>query len=491
MPLDPSIASGGTPIQIQDPMNRMAALLQAQGLQQSNQLNGMKIQQQQIANDRQNKLYSIMGNLPADATDEQRSAALKGAGFFDQADVIDKNAIARQTAAAQGAKDRADALAKFVGVQKDLSTAVMENPTVENATAALTRAAQYHKMLGFGDLDTSGELAAVQGMTSPDQIKQWAAGHALNAEKLLPTVQKSNLGGSTITQSIDPVTGKPTLVDTQTNTVSPDTVATTVNQLKLEGIRQAGENSRAKLSRDTQLTINGLNSDGTFNTNSGIQGIVDSIGNYTVPESTALGRMPPGVKGQVLAELAKQYPSYDPTRFASNQKIINDFATGSQQKFMQAGNTVLNHLGTIQELALAQKNGDIPLFNKLANAYAQQTGSPVPTNLKAAITLAAPEITKAITGSAGAVDDRLASAAVLDPNASPEQTLGSIATIQDLFGGRLQEAGRTYGLTGRQDFATKYLSPAAQKVLAAKQGTSSPTGVPSDIAALLAKHGGK
>jgi hypothetical protein len=41
--IDPSIALSIKPIQIQDPLNRMAAMMQIEGGQQSQQLNALKI----------------------------------------------------------------------------------------------------------------------------------------------------------------------------------------------------------------------------------------------------------------------------------------------------------------------------------------------------------------------------------------------------------------------------------------------------------------
>ena len=49
MAIDSSIALGVKPIQLENPMNRMAAMYQLQGAQQTNQLNQMKLQEAQQA----------------------------------------------------------------------------------------------------------------------------------------------------------------------------------------------------------------------------------------------------------------------------------------------------------------------------------------------------------------------------------------------------------------------------------------------------------
>jgi len=154
-------------MQIESPVNQLANVLQIQGQQQANQINGMKMQQAQVAQDRQNKLYSLMGGFNADTTDDQRSSALKMQAFSIKLICLIRISTKRAKTKSEGQFKMAEALSKFGGVQKDLSTRVMANPTLENATAALKQAAQYHKMLGFGDMDVSGELSSLQARLVP------------------------------------------------------------------------------------------------------------------------------------------------------------------------------------------------------------------------------------------------------------------------------------------------------------------------------------
>jgi hypothetical protein len=479
MPLDPSIASGGTPIQIQDPVNRMAALLQAQGLQQSNQINAMKMQQQQIANDRQNKLYSIMGALPADATDEQRSAALKGAGFFDQADVIDKNAIARQTAQSEGQAKKAKALADFVGVQKDLSTAVMAQPTLDNAMAALQRAAQYHKQLGFGDMDISGEVQALQGMTSPDQIKQWAAGHSLNADKLLPKLVNFTAGNREVNQSIDPLTGKATETGSTSIGQSPDNAATIANQLKLEGIRQAGENARLGKTLAKDFAVAGLNPDGSLNAGNSAS-LVDMLGNYQLDPKQALARAPLAQRASLIAQVQAKYPGWDETTYDAKKGAASKFTYGDQGNALRSFAVAGQHLDQLGGLVDALDNGNMQIVNKLGNAYAAQTGSPAPTNFDAAKDVVSKEVMKAIVGGGGGVAEREELAKSMQSANSPAQLKGVIAQYRGLMSAQhdaLLQQRRAAGLS--DSTLPKYSTESA------------PAGTPPDIAALLAKHGGK
>ncbi len=116
------------------------------------------------------------------------------------------------------------------------------------------------------------------------------------------------------------------------------------------------------------------------------------------------------------------------------------------------------------------------LFNQIANRFATETGGTAPTNLQAAVTMVGPEISKAVIGAGGGQGDREKVDAALAAlvKGGPAQAAGTVATMQDLFGGRLTEAERTYKrTTGREDFADSFLSPAAQKILSTKKGGAS------------------
>jgi hypothetical protein len=62
--IDPSIALSIKPIQIQDPLNRMAAMMQIEGGQQSQQLNALKIKEAEQGIETRNKLRELDPNDP-------------------------------------------------------------------------------------------------------------------------------------------------------------------------------------------------------------------------------------------------------------------------------------------------------------------------------------------------------------------------------------------------------------------------------------------
>lgn len=105
---------------------------------------------------------------------------------------------------AQLAKQQTDKMAMLEQQHKLIKSAaaqVFANP--ENAIQTLT---------AFGQrtgIDMSDDLAQIQAIVNdPAKIKQWAAGIAIEADKLLPKFQQFDQGGAVITGAVDPLTGQ-------------------------------------------------------------------------------------------------------------------------------------------------------------------------------------------------------------------------------------------------------------------------------------------
>lgn len=304
--------------------------------------------------------------------------------------------------------------------------------------------------------------------TDPTLFAQWKQQAALGATKFIemnkPQYQTSNLGGKTVTTALPGLGGAPTTVNSQTNSVSPDASLSAAT---------SRANNAANIAKD--YNVAGLDQSG--NPSGNTQAVVDAIGQYKVAPPNGMALRNPRMQS-ILTQVAQQYPDFDATQYGARQTAAKAFSTGKDGQAVQSANTALNHLDTLKQLADAQGNGDIPLFNKLANRIATQSGQPAPTNLQGAITMVGPEISKAVVGAGGTGGDREKVDAALKAiqTGSPAQASGQVATMQDLFGGRLTEAQRTYErTTGRKDFSETFLSPAAQTVLASRQTNNLPT----------------
>jgi len=165
----------------------------------------------------------------------------------------------------------------------------------------------------------------------------------------------------------------------------------------------------------------------------------------------------------VMSRVKELNPDYRAGDVESSIKATKDFATGKNGNTVRSLNVAVSHLDTLGELSDALNNNDINLFNKLGNAYAQQTGSPIPTSFNAAKKIVADEIVKGIVGSGGGVSDREEAANTINAANSPAQLKGVIDTYKQLLGGQLSGLKQQYETTtGKKDF-NKFISPNTQK----------------------------
>ena len=165
----------------------------------------------------------------------------------------------------------------------------------------------------------------------------------------------------------------------------------------------------------------------------------------------------------VMSRVKELNPEYSGATFSNVKQAEQKFNVGKQGDTVRSLNVAVNHLDTLGQLSEALNNNDINLFNKLGNAYAQQTGNPIPTNFNAAKKIVADEIVKGIVGSGGGVADREEAAASINAANSPAQLKGVIDTYKQLLGGQLSGLKQQYEVsTGKKDF-NKFISPNTQK----------------------------
>jgi hypothetical protein len=134
--------------------------------------------------------------------------------LLQQADAFEKSDLERRKVEAGISKDTADTLTKHLQYQKQLAGSVFANPSPQAAVAALQ---EWQARTGQ---DVTRDLQAVQGM-NPDQVKQWAAGKAFDADKFLPVLAQVNTGKQTLFRDTNVLTN-PGGVAPITMTTTPD-----------------------------------------------------------------------------------------------------------------------------------------------------------------------------------------------------------------------------------------------------------------------------
>lgn len=199
---------------------------QANNQQLQNQVLQLQMKKAQKADDDEAALQSAFsGAISPDGTLNRNTLyanlykvnpqkALEFQNSFNQQDI----ATAKNNREIQSAK-LADA-EKIGTILKQGATSVLANPTLDNA---MYQTQQFGKLTGQ---DVTNELQNLQQIgDNPDALRKWAAGHALNAEQLLPKTQLQDTGGTSNVLNIDPLTGKPTVVSTTAKTMTPGEIA--------------------------------------------------------------------------------------------------------------------------------------------------------------------------------------------------------------------------------------------------------------------------
>lgn len=453
-----------------------AAQLQGQQLQNTgrgiqNQTATLGNQKTQVDLDRSNQLLALSKGLPAGASDLDRLSAMRNAGFYDQADALSKSIDDRAKSTAAAAKDTASAGETSFKTQQAKKTAriqaISQFSSPDDAKAHLAAG------VAGGSIPMSEATQMIQKVpTDPAAFKDWQIS---TLRALLTPEQQTKLTTPDANAKL------------QATTSTANTAATNAAHIQGANISAGASisNNRANIAKD--YAVAGVNPDGSIQGDT--KAMVDAIGQYKVQPPNGMALRNPRMQS-ILAQVAQQYPDFDATQYGARQVAAKSFSTGKDGQNVQAANTALNHLDTIEQLATAQKNGNYPLFNKLANEIAAQTGQPAPTNLRAAIGMVAPELTKAVVGAGGGVSERADFAHNLNPNGAPAQILQGVGTIKDLLGGRLTETARTYKrTTGRGDFSDSFLSPAAQKVLQARGGADAGNSALHDQADAILRGG--
>jgi hypothetical protein len=157
-------------------------------------------------------------------------------------------------------------------------------------------------------------------------------------------------------------------------------------------------------------------------------------------------------------------PKYDPTIFTARKKTEESFTTGKQGDVVRSMNVSIDHLDSLQQAANELKNGNIPLFNDIAQRYAEATGQPAPKNFDALKTLVGSEVAKAIQGGATALGDRDEIRKEISRAGSPAQLAGVIDKYQHLLAGQMSGLKTQYESGGGNRWDNK-INPRTREIM--------------------------
>jgi hypothetical protein len=171
----------------------------------------------------------------------------------------------------------------------------------------------------------------------------------------------------------------------------------------------------------------------------------------------------------MLQAVAQYDPSFDAINYNARAKTRNDFTSGPSAKNITSLNTVIGHLGQLNDDVDKLGNGDFPLVNAGVNLFQTQTGNTKKqaeiADFESAKTATVDELTKALKGSGGTVHDIKTWESQLNAANSPAALHAVVARMTGLLSSRINSVGEQYSKgMGKTSDPTELLSPEAKAV---------------------------
>jgi hypothetical protein len=165
--------------------------------------------------------------------------------------------------------------------------------------------------------------------------------------------------------------------------------------------------------------------------------LAKQIASYRIPPMSSFAMASP--RGQAVMALVQKYnPDYQAQRYAQIGDVMKKFTGGPEGRTLRSMNVAIQHLDVLDEAGKALKNGDMPGFNRVANAFAKQFGYEAPTTYEGLRRVVGTELEKAIAGGVGALADREDLMKAFNTANSPEQMQGVIDGFKNLMAGQLK-----------------------------------------------------
>lgn len=156
--------------------------------------------------------------------------------------------------------------------------------------------------------------------------------------------------------------------------------------------------------------------------------------------SSALPRGGP-MKAAIINKILAQDPKWTPQDADARAKARESFAgNGVNAKNIVSLNTMLEHLGQVDDTVGGLNNGTTPMLNRGENFLAQQfgtQGNKAIQKFKTASETAATEYARALTGGVPSVAQIKEAQAMLDPAQDPAVLKSNIQEMAKMAGGRL------------------------------------------------------
>ena len=147
---------------------------------------------------------------------------------------------------------------------------------------------------------------------------------------------------------------------------------------------------------------------------------------------------------QMLSAVSRYDPTFDAVNYGARFGTRKDFTSGKSAQTLNALNTALGHLDTVDKAGDALKNTEITPLNWVKNNLSPLAGYNEPGNFNTDAGLVAEELTKVYRQTGGSEADIQRHLADLSVNASPEQRRGALNQIAQLLQSKIKALGDQY-----------------------------------------------
>jgi hypothetical protein len=171
----------------------------------------------------------------------------------------------------------------------------------------------------------------------------------------------------------------------------------------------------------------------------------------------------------MLKAVASYDPSFDAINYNARAMTRKDFTSGKSAQQVNALNTVIGHLDSLDSAAKDLKNTSSTWWNSLANWAADASGKPAPKTFEATREAVADELTRVWRQSGGSESDIQERKKQLATSSSPEQFRAVISQIGDLLESKLSSMQSQYD-QGMGTSDVKMLTPEAEATLGKLRG---------------------
>lgn len=425
--INSNIAMGAQPVQIENPMNALAKMMQIKQAMQENQMGQMK-----------------MDEYSRSAQEGKQLNALYASSLENG--VVNKNKLYESMA-------QAGFGSKIAGMQEqDAKLQESRGKAREYDDKAIDSAFKRSRELLNGVTTPQQYIAWHESNHSDPHLGPYLAGRGVTADqsraKIMEALRQPNGLQTLIAQSsmgMDKFTERNTqTADNRANNLQSD-----INSRRqLQSSREGHANT---------LAINGMGANGA--NSSDVESMAQAIAGGKLAPINGFALAKP--RGQaIMARAMEINPTYDAGDYAAKNNALKGFSTGKEGAALRSFNVATDHLETLGTMADALHNGNVQVFNKAGNFWSKNTGSEAPTNFNAVKEIVGKEVVKAIVAGGGGVEERKEMSNLLDAANSPKQLKGVITHFKELMGaqrdGLLDQYERTTGRKdGKEQFAPK------------------------------------